>query len=401
MIVCGYMIRVSPFTEIFITLQGGSFDLADRLFSSIPRAWDSASSTNRGDVRELIPEFFYSPMFAVNMVSLLQPSLTQNHHDFGKKQVSGEAVEDVALPPWALDDPLLFVHWNREALESDYVSRHLPEWIDLTFGYKQRDPASFNCFHPLSYRGAVDLDKMKDEGEKAASTAIIHNFGQTPPQIFRTPHIQRYIGGRTSLPVGTRFGVAEHWQLLMRSAIPVTETNSRIHHILDPPAQDMKAPVQQKFRLAVPGQRNLSVQYGFADQSLRVYFQEHTHKVRILLAILTSQLVHIIEGIDIGHAALISSSLLVTVSSLGVITVWRLGVKGNGARRADISLSREATLYGARNVTCIAVSAAWSILVTGSEVGSSKVKPNTSGWHRHGLGHQPHAIHPHFEDPPV
>jgi hypothetical protein len=71
MIVCGYMIRASPFTEIFLALQGGNFDLADRLFSSIPRAWISASSENRGDVRELVPEFYYSPSFLINVVSCL------------------------------------------------------------------------------------------------------------------------------------------------------------------------------------------------------------------------------------------------------------------------------------------------------------------------------------------
>ena len=70
MIVCGYMIRASPFTEIFLALQGGNFDLADRLFSSIPRAWVSASSENRGDVRELVPEFYYSPSFLINVVCL-------------------------------------------------------------------------------------------------------------------------------------------------------------------------------------------------------------------------------------------------------------------------------------------------------------------------------------------
>lgn len=84
--------------------QGGSFDLADRLFGSIERAWNSASSDNRGDVRELIPEFYYSPLFLDNI----------NHHDFGRKQDTQELVDHVELPPWALNDPLLFIHRHRE-----------------------------------------------------------------------------------------------------------------------------------------------------------------------------------------------------------------------------------------------------------------------------------------------
>lgn len=283
MIVCGYMIRLSPFTEIFLALQGGTFDLADRLFSSVPRAYDSASATNRGDVRELVPEFFYSPSFLLNI----------NHHDFGRKQVSGDVVNDVALPPWALGDPLLFVHMNREALESDFVSRHLPAWIDLTFGYKQGDAASFNCFHPLSYRGAVNLDRMKDEAEKASSTAIIHNFGQTPEQILRAPHPHRYLGGRTTLPGGQRFGVAEHWQLMLRSIMPIMDVASRVHHILEADRErergDNPRPrVEQKHRLAVPGYGHLSVQFGFADQSVRIYHAELGQRVSLRLCLAES-----------------------------------------------------------------------------------------------------------------
>ena len=42
-----------------------------------------------------------------------------------------------------------------QALESDYVSENLPAWIDLIWGFKQRDPASLNVFHPLSYEGSI------------------------------------------------------------------------------------------------------------------------------------------------------------------------------------------------------------------------------------------------------
>ncbi len=44
-----------------------------------------------------------------------------------------------------------------QALESDYVSENLPAWIDLIWGCKQRDPASLNVFHPLSYEGSIGM----------------------------------------------------------------------------------------------------------------------------------------------------------------------------------------------------------------------------------------------------
>jgi len=94
--------RFVPFYPLQV-LQGGNFDLADRLFSSIPQAWESASKENRGDVRELIGSFFCgNGEFLIN----------ENHHDFGFKQ-GGGLVDDVELPKWARDDPLLFVTKHR------------------------------------------------------------------------------------------------------------------------------------------------------------------------------------------------------------------------------------------------------------------------------------------------
>lgn len=40
----------------------------------------------------------------------------------------------VKLPPWA-ENPVDFIHKHRMALESEHVSAHLHEWIDLIFGY--------------------------------------------------------------------------------------------------------------------------------------------------------------------------------------------------------------------------------------------------------------------------
>ena len=79
MIVCHFLIRLAPFTNMFMTLQGGDWDIPDRLFrcmffwslqcrsekfidpSDLPRAYESAAQDVRGDVRELIPEFFTCP----------------------------------------------------------------------------------------------------------------------------------------------------------------------------------------------------------------------------------------------------------------------------------------------------------------------------------------------------
>ncbi len=63
--VINFLIRLEPFTSLNIDLQSGKFDQADRLFASIRLAWHSCTH-NRGDFRELTPEFYYMPEFLQN-----------------------------------------------------------------------------------------------------------------------------------------------------------------------------------------------------------------------------------------------------------------------------------------------------------------------------------------------
>ena len=181
-----YLLRLEPFTTMAIKLQGGRFDLPDRLFTSVAGAWN-LSYTNVSDVKELIPEFYYMPEFLTNM----------NRLNLGRKQGNKEEVGDVALPPWANGSPHEFVRIHRAALESDYVSAHLHEWIDLIFGFKQQGEEAIkakNLFFYLTYAGQVDIDSIEDPALREATEAQIAHFGQTPEQLFTLPHPKKNVG---------------------------------------------------------------------------------------------------------------------------------------------------------------------------------------------------------------
>jgi len=174
--VLNYMLRLEPFSRLALSLQGGRFDLADRLFHNIGASWRSASKENLQDVRELIPEFFYLPEFLEN----------SNGFDFGATQ-HGRSVDHVTLPPWAKGDPRRFVRIHRQALESDHVSRHLHKWVDLIFGFKQRGReavAALNTFVHVTYEDNVDIDTIEDPIQRKSTIAQIQNFGQTPSRLF-------------------------------------------------------------------------------------------------------------------------------------------------------------------------------------------------------------------------
>ncbi|CAM0903433.1 unnamed protein product [Alopecurus aequalis] len=176
-----YLFRMEPFTTLSIQLQGGKFDHADRMFSDLSGTWDSVLE-DMSDVKELVPEMFYLPEVFTNINSI----------DFGTTQLGGK-LDYVELPPWA-ENPVDFVHKHRKALESEHVSTHLHEWIDLIFGYKQRGKEAVmanNVFFYITYEGTVDIDKISDPVQRRAMQDQIAYFGQTPSQLLTVPHIKR------------------------------------------------------------------------------------------------------------------------------------------------------------------------------------------------------------------
>uniref|UniRef100_A0A8B9FHV3 Lipopolysaccharide-responsive and beige-like anchor protein n=1 Tax=Amazona collaria TaxID=241587 RepID=A0A8B9FHV3_9PSIT len=176
-----WLLRIEPFTTLFLNLQGGKFDHADRTFSSVSRAWRN-SQRDTSDIKELIPEFYYLPEIFVN----------SNNYNLGVMD-DGTVVSDVELPPWA-KTPEEFVRINRLALESEFVSCQLHQWIDLIFGYKQQGPEavrSLNVFYYLTYEGAVNLSSITDSVLREAVEAQIRSFGQTPSQLLIEPHPPR------------------------------------------------------------------------------------------------------------------------------------------------------------------------------------------------------------------
>ncbi|XP_016084845.1 WD repeat- and FYVE domain-containing protein 4-like [Sinocyclocheilus grahami] len=348
-IVASYLVRMEPFSQTFLHLQGGMFDVPERMFHSIQNEWESASKDNMSDVRELIPEFFYLPDFLVN----------SNQFDFGCMQ-DGTPLDDVVLPPWAKGDPQEFIRVHREALESDYVSARLHLWIDLIFGYKQQGPPTveaLNTFHPYFYTDKHDRASMKDPVVKSTVLGYISNFGQMPKQLFTKPHPSRTphkgaAGKETSVSsqITPFFFKLDK---LKPSAQAVKElTLGPVGQIV---CREKDVLVVEKNKLLIPPHWNTYFSWGSYDQTCS--FGSYTAEKNFAVCESLS---------DWGYpvcAACPNNSTIITAGTSTVVCVWDVSISKDKLKHMRL----RQTLYGHTDtVTCLVASEAHSMIISGS-----------------------------------
>ena len=347
--VAGYLIRLEPFTQQFINLQGGQFDHPDRMFHSIKENWQSASELSNGDVKELIPEFFYLPEFLTN----------SNGFVFGKKQ-NGVSLDSVLLPTWAKGSPDEFVRIHRAALESKHVSANLHHWIDLIFGHKQRGEEAvkaLNVFHHLTYEGAVDIDSIDDPMKKAATISFINNFGQTPSQLFKRAHpSRRSIAG----PADDKNTIclSHAPEQLLTSAQPFKETGHAVGSLLPDKSGVLVGGSKQAL---IPPYYNRNLSWEWYGQSL-------VSSASSGVTSMESSTVY--EGLhrdNITCATVLSSKMVITGGADGTVRAWKIQP---GLKSSNRGLVLQRTLCGHQGgITCLEVVPTYSLLVTGSESG--------------------------------
>uniref|UniRef100_A0A663EJC4 WDFY family member 4 n=1 Tax=Aquila chrysaetos chrysaetos TaxID=223781 RepID=A0A663EJC4_AQUCH len=362
-IVASYLVRMEPFTQTFCSLQGGSFDVADRMFHSVKSTWESASRDNMSDVRELIPEFFYLPEFLTNA----------NNFELGCMQ-DGTVLGDVQLPPWADGDPHKFILLHRQALESDYVSAHLHCWIDLIFGHKQQGSAAVeavNTYHPYFYGDKMDLNNIKDPLIKSTILGFISNFGQIPKQLFMKPHPSRNAQGKSS---GRETVLSFHssgilppfmssLQNLKLSPVTIKELNmfsvlsdypkGAIGHIVHTEKGILAV---EKNKVLMPPLWSKTFCWGFEDFTCCFgnYGSEKNVTTFECMA-------------DWGKclcAVCPSATTIITSGTSSVVCVWELSLVKDKVK----CLNLRQALYGhTQAVTCLAASVTYSIFVSGSD----------------------------------
>ncbi|XP_043114587.1 neurobeachin isoform X1 [Puntigrus tetrazona] len=352
-----WLVRIEPFTTFFLNANGNKFDHPNRTFSGIARSWRHCQR-DTADVKELIPEFYYLPEMFVN----------SNGYCLGDRD-DGVPVCDVELPAWA-KKPEDFVRINRMALESEFVSCQLHQWIDLIFGYKQRGPEAaraLNVFHHLTYEGSVNLDSLaSDPPMREATEAQIQSVGQTPSQLLIEPHPPRssamHLVSRGA--PGYSLEQAHHLPIEMDSLIANNSgTNKR--QITDLVDQSIQINTQC---FVVTADNRYILVCGFWDKSFRVYSSDTGKLTQIVFG-------HwdVVTCLARSESYIGGDCYIVSGSRDATLLLWywsgRHHIIGDNPNNSDYPAPRAVLTGHDYEVVCVSVCAELGIVISGAKEG--------------------------------
>ena len=191
--VTNYMLRIFPYSFCSIEILGTGFDDPNRLFSSIEDNFDNAFS-QKGDIRELIPEYYYLPEMFINGNGLF----------LGKKR-SGILVDDVEMPNMKINVGDIknknktnkktnkFVDLNGELKFYEFIdimrnelekNNHINDWFNIIFGQEQRLLKAGSKIKLFRKESEINFDSIKvDLNDDIIMKSV--DFGLLPIQFFR------------------------------------------------------------------------------------------------------------------------------------------------------------------------------------------------------------------------
>ena len=175
--VCYFLIRLRPFTEVHLEIQGAKFDTPLRMFNGVEQL-----SNVTEKYQELIPPLFYLPELFIKTNSIFE----------GDNEKDKEPFNDYILPDWSKNDPRKFTLILKKILESKKISENLNSWIDLIFGYKQKGEKAIkalNVFRNACYPSPKnELERMDKNKELESYMYEKEELGCVGKQLFNKAH---------------------------------------------------------------------------------------------------------------------------------------------------------------------------------------------------------------------
>ena len=194
-----YLMRINPYSQNLIKLQGFKLEEPDRTFDSYEDI--ETSLTNGGDNRELIPDIFCYIDYFIN--------LNCSFFDFKRDGILLDDFRMCSFIPGLYANIISsFVNSlfnEKKLLNSRYISERLCNWVDLIFGKNQLPKKEenlrecYNIYLKYSYEQIFNLEKKIEKYQNLYKSNtnkkilyinniknksnLLASFGMTPKQI--------------------------------------------------------------------------------------------------------------------------------------------------------------------------------------------------------------------------